>query len=112
MYVLDLNIFYIGLPGIDGKLAVLEEHHLGEGLLCVLLEDGEEDAVDVELVAGLLAEGADPAGVGRLGGHHEVVGQVEALVVGAEDASGWDFYFFGGECASEGYLHDLAGDSV
>ena len=112
MDILYLYTFYVVLSRVHRKLTVFEEHHLGEWLLSVFLDYREEDTVDFELVAGLLAERTDPTRVGRLGCHHQVVCQVETLVMCAEEAPCRNFQFLGGQSTSKGYFYDLAGYPV
>lgn len=81
-------------------------------MLGILLEDGEKNAVYFEHVAGQFAKRTNPTGIGGLGGHHYVVGEVEALVVGAEESSCWDFDFLGREGAGERNLYYFARNSV
>ena len=108
MDILYLYIFYVVLSRVHRKLTVFEEHHLGEWLLSVFLDYREEDTVDFELVAGLLAERTDPTRVGRLGCHHQVVCQVETLVMCAEEATRRVFQFLHGHGLSEWNLDNFA----
>jgi hypothetical protein len=69
---------------VDCELPRLKEHHFTPLLLLVLAENGGQDGVDLELIAGQLAQRTDPFGVGRCRRHYHEVVKVETLEMPAE----------------------------
>jgi hypothetical protein len=49
---------------MDCKLSVLEKHHFCSLLFGIDFKNSLKDAVDLEIIAGLLTDGTDPFGIG------------------------------------------------
>ena len=91
---------WTGLGGRTGfELAVAVDLHLLGGFgTCLALGDyGEDDAVHTQTVGGFLAEGTHPTRVGGVGDDDEVVLEVEALEVRAEESPHGDLDALGRE---------------
>lgn len=84
----------VGGTGLELTVAV--ELNLLWGLHAALAlgDDGGEDAVHSQAVGGFLAERTHPTRIGGVGHNDQVVLQVEALEVCAEEATHGDFDFF------------------
>jgi hypothetical protein len=97
------------VPRLHRELPRLKKHHLRYlRALLILLQYGQEDAVNLERVAGQFAQRTHPTRVHRLRCHHNVIVQVETVEMRAEDAPCRVTDLLGTQRTGQGNLQHLA----
>ena len=100
----------MSLSRMNCELSVFKKHHLCDFFIFIYCQDGLKDRVHLKFIAGLLTNRTHPFRIGCLGSGYDVIVQVEAVIMGAEETSSRNAYPIGGKSTNEGNFDDFTAE--